>query len=266
MQAVKKLSIHVFNKSSAIFPYRDPDAFAVKWRMLITWICSRKNWDLILKSEQREALELLLRGKDVFCVLPTGFGKSLIYKMFVHAKSSSSSRTKADSHCYLACVKTGIGRQHTTFTSCQNAACSNELFPVSGRLCFGAKRFDWANVNFGRLLNIFHTERSWHTYWFSLVGMICPLMQEHFLFSSLYKCKFPSLPLIKGFRLFNFSKVPPGRIWIILSRNPSLMGSCSKRFSLCPSTGWWMWLFPARFCHAGPSSLAFLAGCLNSHG
>ena len=24
-----------------------------------------------LKSEQREALELLLRGKDVFCVLPT---------------------------------------------------------------------------------------------------------------------------------------------------------------------------------------------------
>ena len=25
----------------------------------------------VLKSEQREALELLLRGKDVFCVLPT---------------------------------------------------------------------------------------------------------------------------------------------------------------------------------------------------
>ena len=35
----------------------------------------------VLKSEQREALELLLTGKDamsVFCVLPTGFGKSLI--------------------------------------------------------------------------------------------------------------------------------------------------------------------------------------------
>ena len=42
------------------------------------------------------------------------------------------------------------------------------------------KRFDWANVNFARLLNIFHTERSWHAYWFSLVGMIS-LMQEHFL-------------------------------------------------------------------------------------
>ena len=25
----------------------------------------------VLKSEQREALEMLLRGKDVFCVLPT---------------------------------------------------------------------------------------------------------------------------------------------------------------------------------------------------
>ena len=32
-----------------------------------------------LKSEQREALQSLLRGNDVFCVLPTGFGKSLIY-------------------------------------------------------------------------------------------------------------------------------------------------------------------------------------------
>ena len=123
--------------------------------------------------------------------------------------------------------KKGIGRQRTTFTSCQNTACSNELFPLSGRLCFGGKRFDRAIVNFGRLLNIFHTERSWHAYWFSLVGMICPLMQEHFLFGLFRNVKF----LITG-------------------------------FSLCP----WMWLFPARFCHAGPSSLVFLAGCLNSHG
>ena len=33
---------------------------------------ARKNW---------EALELLRRGKDVFCVLRTGFDKSLIYQM-----------------------------------------------------------------------------------------------------------------------------------------------------------------------------------------
>ena len=31
------------------------------------------------------------QGKDVLCVLPTRFDKSLIYQMFVHAKSSSSS-------------------------------------------------------------------------------------------------------------------------------------------------------------------------------
>ena len=35
------------------------------------------------------------------------------------------------------CKKRGFGRQHTTFTSCQNAACSNELFSPTGRLCFG---------------------------------------------------------------------------------------------------------------------------------
>ena len=85
-------------------------------------------------------------------------------------------RATADRHCYLA----WLGRKHTTFTSWKHAACYNELFSLSSRL-FGEKRFDWANVNFGRLLNIFHTERSWHAYWFSLVGMICPLTQEHFL-------------------------------------------------------------------------------------
>ena len=55
--------------------------------MLIAWICAQE-LGFVLKSEQREALELLLSGKDVFCVLPTGFDKSLIYQMFVHAKSS----------------------------------------------------------------------------------------------------------------------------------------------------------------------------------
>ena len=53
------------------------------------WICSQE-LGFVLKSEQREALELLLSGKDVFCGLPTGFDKSLIYQ-FVHGKSSSSS-------------------------------------------------------------------------------------------------------------------------------------------------------------------------------
>ena len=41
----------------------------------------------ILKSEQKEAVESLLRGRDVFGVLPTGFGKSLIYQLFVLAKN-----------------------------------------------------------------------------------------------------------------------------------------------------------------------------------
>ena len=66
---------------------------------------ARKNW---------EALELLLRGKDVFCVLRTGFDKSLIYQM--QKKSSVAKK---------------VGRNHTTFTSCKNAAWSNELFSLS---------------------------------------------------------------------------------------------------------------------------------------
>ena len=45
----------------------------------------------VLKLEQREAFELLLRGKDVFCVLQTALFIR-VYQVFVHAKSSSSAQ------------------------------------------------------------------------------------------------------------------------------------------------------------------------------
>ena len=48
-----------------------------------------------LKVEQKEAVESLLRGKDVFGVLPTGFGKSLIFQLFVLAKNRASSLPNA---------------------------------------------------------------------------------------------------------------------------------------------------------------------------
>ena len=54
--------------------------------------------------------------------------------------------------------------------------------------------------------------------------------------------------LNKGFGLFNFS----GNCLLDLNN--------FKRFSFWP----WMWRFPAMFCHAGPSSLAFLAGQIDS--
>ena len=41
---------------------------------------------MTLKDGQILALNSLLRGKDVFAVLPTGYGKSLIYQCFVHAQ------------------------------------------------------------------------------------------------------------------------------------------------------------------------------------
>ena len=38
-----------------------------------------------LKREQHIAVRDLLAGKDVLAILPTGFGKSLIYQTFVQA-------------------------------------------------------------------------------------------------------------------------------------------------------------------------------------
>lgn len=42
--------------------------------------------EFILKPEQEAAVRALRKGQDVLAVLPTGYGKSLIYQMFVRAK------------------------------------------------------------------------------------------------------------------------------------------------------------------------------------
>ena len=41
----------------------------------------------VLKEEHKLAVEALLSGKDVMAVLPTAFGKSIIYQSFSMAKN-----------------------------------------------------------------------------------------------------------------------------------------------------------------------------------
>ena len=136
--------------------------------------------------------------------------------------------------------------KNTTFTSCQNAACSNEfIFPLKGRLCSGGKGFDWANLIFAAYFIL--RGRDTHTgYWFSAVFVSgrhdLPSYARAFSLTS-YEMLNSSLWINKGFRLFNFSKILDLHNY--------------KRFYFCP----WMLRFPAMFCHAGPCSLAFLARC-----
>ena len=81
-----------------------------------------------------------------------------------HCKFYSKDRSAMENHCcssyYPAYAVNGVGRQHTTFTSCQNAACSNEFFLQ--RIVY-----DWGNVHY--FCPLFHSERSWLAYWFSAV-------------------------------------------------------------------------------------------------
>ena len=49
----------------------------------------------VVNVEQKEDVESLLRGKDVFSVLPTGFGKSLIFQLFVLTKNRAYSSPNA---------------------------------------------------------------------------------------------------------------------------------------------------------------------------
>ncbi len=47
---------------------------------------------LTLKNEQKQAVNSLLSGRDVLAILPTGFGKSLIFQLFAMAKSIEAKR------------------------------------------------------------------------------------------------------------------------------------------------------------------------------
>ena len=50
-----------------------------------------------LKPEQQEAVQLLLRGKNVFETLPTGYGKSAIYQVLPLCTKSLQSSTSTTS-------------------------------------------------------------------------------------------------------------------------------------------------------------------------
>ena len=58
--------------------------------------CNEKSWNylsaigrpVVLKCEQRISIQHLLLGEDVIAILPTGFGKSMIFTVYALAKVS----------------------------------------------------------------------------------------------------------------------------------------------------------------------------------
>ena len=138
-----------------------------------------------LKPEQESAVRVLLANRDVLTVLRTGYGKSLIYQMFVRAKNYElngnaailvisplksiiedqlqemellgyPAKDLANSNddirrCNLAIKEGG-------FTSCQNAAYSNKVvFICWVDYALGGSAFILRKCYFSRM---FHTERS----------------------------------------------------------------------------------------------------------
>ena len=56
---------------------------------------------LLLKEEQKNAVESLLAGRDVLAILPTGFGKSPIYQVYAKAKFIEATRNNGSSGTVL---------------------------------------------------------------------------------------------------------------------------------------------------------------------
>jgi superfamily II DNA helicase RecQ len=58
----------------------------------------------VLKTEQETAVKELLKGNDVLAVLPTGFGKSIIFIVYLLARSSFVEQTRGSSQSSVLVV------------------------------------------------------------------------------------------------------------------------------------------------------------------
>ena len=117
-----------------------------------------------------------------------------------------------------------------------------------GYIIFWVLLFEWVNVNFAAcfILRGHDTHIDFLRLLF-LIGMICPLMQEHFL-RPLLKCKSLSLRLNKSFRFFSLLQ---SASWIWIAKGDILLSvNVMVSFNLC---------------HAGPSSFSIFCTMLNFH-
>ena len=90
------------------------------YEKVLTRVCKEKLGGKMLKPEKKEAIESLLNGEDVFVVLPTGFGESLIYQSYVFGKEMRHSRSASGrrmsyilTHVRVALATTGLERLNT---------------------------------------------------------------------------------------------------------------------------------------------------------
>ena len=72
---------------------------------------------LILKDEQKLAVEALMSGKDVLAVLPTSFGKSVIYQSFVIALLCSSQKTHTIAYIFRKTLSWSLLSQNSILHS-----------------------------------------------------------------------------------------------------------------------------------------------------
>jgi len=59
------------------------------WRIEIITVVKEIDSPFVLKEEQRTAINAFVDRKDVFAVLPTGFGKSLYYQLALMVTNGS---------------------------------------------------------------------------------------------------------------------------------------------------------------------------------
>lgn len=94
-QPVIKCQSHLIKKIGTLYQFHSKDSNSCRKMDNVDLDALASHLGFVLKSEQKEAVESLLKGRDVFGVLPTGFGKSLIFQVFVLAKNRASNSPNA---------------------------------------------------------------------------------------------------------------------------------------------------------------------------
>lgn len=111
-------------------------------RKACDYLSNNLKFRLQLKPEQRNAVECLLKGDDVLAVLPTGYGKSLIFQLF--AVAASIEREERQTVLVVCPLKSIIEDQIAEATSMGIPAASaadiseDELRAAKFQLIFGS--------------------------------------------------------------------------------------------------------------------------------
>ena len=113
----------------------------------------------VLRKEQKACLLNLARGKDVFAILPTGFGKSLIFQLFPRVSSALCSSEVKPLSTIIVVFSVGFSdeRSGRAVKTTRVLGRSNRNWRRMYNKCFSSRKQETTMISFERRGSVRHS-------------------------------------------------------------------------------------------------------------